>query len=113
MKEMDKKMFRYTAGVAIACMEDDRPDRSGTISKEEVRDYLSGVLELIFSPAGVAVNVEPLSYPSSSKFPVIIRLKDLGCRLLWFYPDMPMNALADEITGVLCDIAPDAANIPA
>ena len=112
MKNKGKSVFRIIIGVAVACMEESRP-KLGEATPELVCEYVAGVLETVFSGTGIGVHVRPLVYPASCKFPVIITLDGLGDLLYWYYPGTDASSVADELAGVLRDVAERAERIPA
>ena len=112
MKKRENSVFRIIIGVAVACMEDGRPKLEDA-TPELVCDYVAEVLETAFSGSGIGVHVRPLVYPSSCKFPVIITVEGYGDLLYWYYPGTDAGSVADELAGVLRDVAERAERIPA
>ncbi len=112
MKNRNRSVFRIIIGVAVACMEECRP-KAGNATPELVCEYVADVLETVFSGTGIGVHVRPLAYPASSKIPVIIGLDGLGEMLYWYYPGSDAGSVAEELEGVLCEVAERAERVPA
>ena len=66
-------------------------------SPQVSRGMCRAVLETVFHPAGIAVEVAPLAYQPCGKVPVIITLDGQDPRLLWYYKGMPAEALSEEL----------------
>ena len=54
-----------------------------------------------------------MAYPRSCKFPMLITLNGKKCRLLWYYPHLPVDALSSELADLLSDVAVRTACVPA
>ena len=75
--------------------------------------YVQAVLETVFHPAGIAVEVAPLAYQPCGKVPVIITLDGQDPRLLRYYKGMPAEELSEELLWLLFDIPLVADRVPA
>ena len=75
--------------------------------------YVQAVLETVFHPAGIAVEVAPLAYQSCGNVPVIITLDGQDPRLLWYYKGMPAETLSEELFWLLLDLPLVADRVPA
>ena len=99
---MKSNGMNFALTVAIACSRD-----YGTVSDptpEQAAEQIQNVLEIAFSNTGYSFDVQPLTYPVTSKIPLVITINDEIKRLLWFYPQMPIATLAEELSGLMSDI---------
>ena len=87
------------------------------VEKEEhpagVARYVQFVLEAVFHPAGIEVEVTPLAYQTCGKVPVIITLNGKDPRLLWYHMGMSAAALSEELYWLLFDLPLVAERVPA
>lgn len=98
--------------VALACCEMNRPVDDN--SRVQTAGYIKAVLEVaVGSKLRESVEVSPLTYPPAGKTPLLIRISDSQPRLLWYYPNQSLEALADELAGLLGDLIPQPVSIPA
>ena len=75
--------------------------------------YVQAVLEPVFHPAGIAVEVAPLAYQPCGKVPVIITLNGGDPRLLWYHKGMSATALSEELFWLLFDLPLVTESVPA
>ena len=101
MKTNETSYFTFAVAVAVNCSS---VDLSADATPEQAAAYVEDVLCVIFTNTGVSASVEPMAYPVTSKIPLIITLNDSVQRLLWFYPQMPIATLAEELSGLMSDI---------
>ena len=84
---MDSSLGVSLTVSAVCCPVEAGEDPAG------IARYVQAVLEPVFHPAGIAVEVAPLAYQPCGKVPVIITLDGQDPRLLWYYKGMPAEAL--------------------
>jgi len=108
----DKEYINFLATVAITCCRFERPsDCSDTI---RVSNYIKAVLQILFHCGKYTVlEVAPLAYPSANKVPLVIQIKDVEPRLLWFHPSQNDGILAEEVCGLLGDLIPRHVSVSA
>lgn len=99
---MKSNGMNFVLTVAIACSRDYGTDQN--VSPDRAAAQIQDVLEIAFSNTGYSFDVQPMAYPASSKIPLVITINDDVQRLLWFYPQMPIASLAEELCGLMCDI---------
>ena len=87
--------------------------RAAVGGSEAIDLALRAVLEPVFHPAGIAVEVAPLAYQPCGKVPVIITLDGQDPRLLWYYKGMPAEALSEDLFWLLFDLPLVADRVPA
>ena len=95
--------IKFAVAVAANCSSFAAPNNPST--PEEAAEHIEEILDLLYSGTGIVPKVTPLVYPSSSKMPLIISLNDDVQRLLWYYPQMTIPELANELEGLLSDVA--------
>ena len=100
MKSNVTNYFKFVIAVAINCS---NTTCDQDMTPEQAATHIGNVLELLFSDSGITAQVEPMTYPACSKIPLIITLNDAEQRLLWFYPNMTVSELAEELAGLLSD----------
>ena len=97
----------FVPSAAVCCPVEAGEDPAG------IARYVQAVLEPVFHPAGIAVEVAPLAYQPCGKVPVIITLDGQDPRLLWYYKGMPAEALSEELFWLLFDLPLVADRVPA
>lgn len=100
MKYDESTGFKCAVAVAVACLEDERP-RGELVQPEEAAQYVSDVLEVLFSSAPFKATVTPMSYPTGHKIPLIIRIDGFTPCLYWYYPNAMTGEVAQELEGAL------------
>ena len=108
METKRPNFFDIAIGVAVASNGRQPPEDA-----DEAADYLTEVLNQAFANTGVRAEVQPMAYPRSCKFPILITLNGKKCRLLWYYPHLPADALSSEPADLLSDVAVRTACVPA
>jgi len=101
MKSNVTNYFKFVIAVAINCS---NSSCTQDMTPTQAAEHIDNVLSLLFSDSGISTHVEPMAYPTCSKIPLIITLNDAEQRLLWFYPQMSVSELAEELAGVLSDV---------
>lgn len=104
---MDSSLGVSLTVSAVCCPVEAGEDPAG------IARYVQAVLEPVFHPAGIAVEVAPLAYQPCGKVPVIITLDGQDPRLLWYYKGMPAEALSEELFWLLLDLPLVADRVPA
>lgn len=99
---MKSNGMNFILTVAIACSRDYGvgPD----ISPDKAAAHIKDVLQIAFSNTGYTFDVQPLAYPACSKIPLVITVNGDEQRLLWFYPQMPIATLAEELSSLMVDV---------
>ena len=99
MDRKDSSYYQFAVAVAASCAEGKKNDdlQSGIQRIEET-------VKLILHGTGIQARVLPIPYPVASKYPLLISFSN-GCkRLLWYYPQMDVPTLAEELEGLMCDV---------
>ena len=104
---MDSSLGFALTVSAVCCPVEAGEDPTG------IARYVQAVLEPVFHPAGIAVEVAPLAYQPCGKVPVIITLDGQDPRLLWYYKGMSAAALSEELFWLLFDLPLVADRVPA
>ena len=104
MKYDELTGFKCAVAVAVACLEDERP-KGESIQPEAAAQYVSDVLEVLFSSVPVEATVEPMTYPRCCKIPLIIRIDGHDVCLYWYYPNATASEVAQELEGALLGLA--------
>lgn len=100
---MENSYIKFAVAVAANCSKHAAPNTPST--PKQAAAHIEEILDLLYSGTGIEPQVTPLVYPSSSKMPLIITLNDDVQRLLWYYPQMTIPELANELEGLLSDVA--------
>ncbi len=69
-----------------------------------ILQHLKAVLDASFGSTGICVAVTPVPYPSCGKLPVLITLNQREHHLLWYYRNMSMPDLLDELYNLFFDV---------
>lgn len=94
--------MNFILTVALACSRD--YGVCTEVSPDKAAARIQGVLEIAFSNTGYSFDVQPLTYPVCSKIPLVITVNNVFQRLLWFYPQMAISELAEELSSLMSDI---------
>ena len=96
---MDMNYIKFAVAVAANCSKYAAPNVAST--PDEAAEYIREILDVLYSGTSVTAQVMPLVYPRCSKIPLIISLDGAAQSLLWFYPQMTIPELANELEGLL------------
>ena len=108
---MENSYIKFAVAVAANCSNYAVPNATNT--PQQAAEHIEEILDLLYHGTGIEPKVTPLVYPSSSKMPLIITLNDAVQRLLWYYPQMTIPELANELEGLLSDVSEQVLSISA
>ena len=94
--------MNFILTVALACSRNYNTNKK--LLPDEAAAQIKEVLEIAFSNTGYSFDVQALTYPICSKIPLVITVNDVLQRLLWFYPQMSITELAEELSSLMFDI---------
>ena len=101
MDRKDSSYYQFDVAVAASCAE--KKDKTSDDLQGSVH-MIEDTVKLILHGTGIQARVLPIPYPAASKYPLLISFSN-GCkRLLWYYPQMDVPTLAQELEGLMCDV---------
>ena len=101
MDRKDISYYQFAVAVAASCA--DKKEETSNDLQSSIR-MIEDAVKLILHGTGIQTRVIPIPYPAASKYPLLISFSN-GCkRLLWYYPQMDVPTLAQELEGLMCDV---------
>lgn len=99
MERTDISYYQFAVAVAASCVDEkDSRDLQSSIH------LIEETMELLLYGTGITAHVIPIAYPAASKHPLLISFSNGFKRLLWYYPQMDVQSLAQELEGLLSDV---------